>query len=125
MYNEINRPAKFYEKSLEVLSFFGKKGLITKSGLMVGLGETKKQLKKTMRDIVEQGVRILTIGQYLQPTKKNHPVVKYYTPEEFEELKEIGLNMGFHEVVSAPLVRSSFKAKKVYQKVSSALYSIQ
>ncbi len=125
LYNEINRPINFYRKSLDVLNFFGKRGLITKSGLMVGLGETKEQLKQTMDDIVNQGVKILTIGQYLQPTKKNHPVVKYYTPEEFEELREVGLRLGFYEVVSAPLVRSSFKAKEVYKRIKSALSNIQ
>ncbi len=125
MYVEINRPPKFYKKSLDVLKYFGNQGLITKSGLMVGLGETKEQLKKTMENIVNQGVKILTIGQYLQPTRKNHPVIKYYTPEEFEELREIGIKIGFYEVVSAPLVRSSYRAKEVYKRVKDALSNIQ
>ncbi len=83
---------------------------ITKSGLMVGLGETFDEVVGTMRDLREVEVDILTIGQYLQPTKEHWPIDRYYTPDEFADLKRIGLEMGFRWVESAPLVRSSYNA---------------
>jgi lipoic acid synthetase len=84
---------------------------LTKSGLMVGLGETPDEVLETMRDLREVGVDILTIGQYLQPTKQHHPIARYYTPEEFETFRERGYEMGFAWVESAPLVRSSYHAE--------------
>jgi lipoic acid synthetase len=83
---------------------------VTKSGLMVGLGETPDEVIETMRDLRGVNVDILTIGQYLQPTKAHWPIERYYTPEEFAQLKQIGLEMGFRWVESAPLVRSSYNA---------------
>jgi lipoic acid synthetase len=83
---------------------------LTKSGLMVGLGETKDQIKDTMKDILSWDVDILTIGQYLQPSRNHLPVDRFYPPEEFEELKNYGLEIGFKWVESAPLVRSSYHA---------------
>ena len=85
---------------------------LTKSGLMVGLGETWDELLETMRDVHEWGVDILTIGQYLQPTRKHWPIERYYTPEEFAELKRLGYEMGFNWVESGPLVRSSYRASE-------------
>ena len=84
--------------------------LLTKSGIMVGLGETWEELLATMQDLHSWGVDILTIGQYLQPTRKHWPIERYYTPEEFAQLKQIGLEMGFRWVESGPLVRSSYRA---------------
>ena len=86
--------------------------LLTKSGIMVGLGETWDELLATLQDLHSWGVDILTIGQYLQPTRKHWPIDRYYTPEEFAQLKQIGLEMGFRWVESGPLVRSSYRADK-------------
>ena len=86
--------------------------LLTKSGIMVGLGETWDELVATLQDLHSWGVDILTIGQYLQPTRKHWPVERYYTPEEFAQLKQLGLEMGFRWVESGPLVRSSYRADK-------------
>ena len=85
-------------------------GILTKSGLMVGLGDTMEDIKETMADIRSWDVDILTVGQYLQPSRNHLPVDRFYTPEEFEELKEYGLALGFKWVESAPLVRSSYHA---------------
>jgi len=85
---------------------------ITKSGIMVGLGETTKEVQETMLDLRAAGVDILTIGQYLQPTKEHAPIERYYTPEEFAEFKRAGLAMGFRWVESGPLVRSSYNAER-------------
>ena len=90
------------------------KPLVTKSGIMVGLGETLDELKELFRDLRESGVDLLTIGQYLQPTTANVPVEKFYTPEEFAELKEIALAAGFRAVESGPFVRSSYQAQSMY-----------
>jgi lipoic acid synthetase len=85
---------------------------ITKSGIMVGLGETFGEVVETMRDLRSVGVDILTVGQYLQPTKEHAPIARYYPPEEFAEFKRTGLEMGFRWVESAPLVRSSYNAER-------------
>lgn len=106
----VARPQAIYKRSLYVLKKAKEYGLRTKTGFMVGLGETHEQIIKLMKDVKESGVDILTIGQYLQPTHKHLPVAKYLTPEEFAELKKIGLDMGFEFVESAPLVRSSYHA---------------
>jgi lipoic acid synthetase len=90
---------------------------ITKSGIMVGLGETVAEVLDTMRDLRGVGVNILTIGQYLQPTKAHWPIDRYYTPDEFAEFKKIGLDMGFQWVESAPLVRSSYHADEQAKEV--------
>jgi lipoic acid synthetase len=84
--------------------------MLTKSGIMVGLGETTEEIIETMRDLRATDCDILTIGQYLQPAPKRLPVEKYYTPAEFAEFKRIGLEMGFRYVESGPLVRSSYHA---------------
>jgi lipoic acid synthetase len=84
---------------------------LTKSGIMVGLGETFDEVVETMRDLREWNVDILTIGQYLQPTRHHYPIARYYEPDEFEQLKEIGYEMKFRWVESAPLVRSSYNAE--------------
>ncbi len=85
---------------------------ITKSSLILGLGETREEIIETMKDLRSVSCDIFTTGQYLQPSKKHHPVMKYYTPDEFNEIKRIGLEMGFRYVHSGPLVRSSYHAEK-------------
>ncbi len=92
--------------------------VLTKSGIMVGLGETFDEVVETMGDLVSWGVDILTIGQYLQPSKQHMPIDRYYTPEEFAQLKRIGLDMGFKWVESGPLVRSSYHAEQQVRQLS-------
>jgi lipoyl synthase len=106
------RPQAKYERSLELITWFKQKGLRTKSGIMVGIGETKEEVVELMKDLVDAGCDILTIGQYLQPTKTHLPVHRYVTPEEFVFYKVEGMKMGFKAIESAPLVRSSYHADK-------------
>jgi len=113
------RPQGDYNRSLYVLRIIKEMNnrIITKSGFMVGLGETNEQILKTMQDLKENGVDILTIGQYLQPTKNHAEVRKYYTPEEFTEFRDIAMDMGFKHIESAPLVRSSYHAEQALNNV--------
>lgn len=104
------RPQAKYKRSLELIRWFKNKGLKTKSGIMVGIGETKEEVIEVMKDLVEYGCDILTVGQYLQPTKNHLPVDRYVSPDEFKFYKEEGLKIGFKIVESAPLVRSSYRA---------------
>ncbi|MBC8216275.1 MAG: lipoyl synthase [Candidatus Marinimicrobia bacterium] len=104
------RPQANWQRSLEVLKFSVEYGLLTKTGIMVGLGETKEDVIQTMKHVVELGVKIFTVGQYLQPTKNHIPVDRYVNDEEFSEYKNIGLNLGFSVVESGALVRSSYHA---------------
>jgi len=108
------RPVGNYKTSLNVLKTIKKinRKMKTKSGFMEGLGEEKEQIIKTMQDLREADVDFLTIGQYLQPTRWHVEIKKYYTPEEFNEFKEIAMNLGFKHVESGPLVRSSYHAEK-------------
>ena len=92
--------------------------VLTKSGIMLGLGETWDEIIVTMQDVVDCGVDILTIGQYLQPSRRHLPIEKYYRPEEFEELRQIGYEMGFRWVESGPLVRSSYRAAQQVAELS-------
>ena len=102
-----------FDRSLMVLKYLKDNGIHrTKSGIMLGLGETKEEVIDAMKDLREADVDILTLGQYLQPTPKHLPVVEFITPEVFDELKEIGLEIGFRYVESGPLVRSSYHAEK-------------
>ena len=89
--------------------------MLTKSGLMVGLGESTAELLETMQDIRDANCDLLTVGQYLSPTSRHLPIQRYYTPEEFEELKVAGMEMGFRHVESGPLVRSSYHAREQAQ----------
>jgi len=109
---EVRIQAK-YDRSLEVLKYMKDQGQRrTKSGIMLGLGETEAEVIETMQDLANAKVDILTIGQYLQPTKKHLPVKEFITPEQFDKYKKIGLEMGFRHVESSALVRSSYKAQK-------------
>ena len=102
-----------YEKSLEVLAYLKKSGInITKSGIMLGLGEREEEVIETLRDLRNAQVDVVTIGQYLQPSKNHLPVTEFITPEQFKKYETIGLEMGFRHVESGALVRSSYKAHK-------------
>lgn len=101
-----------YDRSLEALQRINLAGLRTKSGVMLGLGEEKEEVLQTMEDLLRNGVHILTIGQYLQPTKQHLPVAEFIHPDVFAEFKSIGLQMGFRYVESGPLVRSSYHAEQ-------------
>ena len=106
------RSAAKYEVSLSVLERIASRGVTAKTGIMVGLGETEEEVLELMDDVLKCGVSVLTIGQYLQPSRKNIPVVEYIHPQQFEKYKTIGLEKGFKCVESAPLVRSSYHAEK-------------
>ena len=101
-----------YERSLETLNILSNSGMRTKSGIMLGLGENEKEVIETIQDLRNVGISILTLGQYLQPTLKHLPVAEYINPKQFQELKEIALQMGFKVIESGPLVRSSYHAEK-------------
>jgi lipoic acid synthetase len=106
------RPQAKYDRSLEELRRIKEYGKRTKTGIMVGLGETKEQVFQTMDDLVEQGVDVLTIGQYLQPTKMHLEVAEYVHPDTFAMYREVGLEKGLEYVESGPLVRSSYHAER-------------
>lgn len=108
---EVRIQAK-YDRSLECLSRISAAGVRTKSGIMLGLGEREDQVLQAMDDLLEAGVHILTLGQYLQPTKNHHPVLDWVHPDQFLFYKTIGLEKGFRYVESGPLVRSSYHAEK-------------
>ena len=114
------QPQDNYEWALSTLENAKKMDslVLTKSGIMVGLGETFDEIVETMQDLANINVDILTIGQYLQPSKKHLPIERYYTPEEFDELQRIGLEMGFKWVESGPLVRSSYHADEQVRELS-------
>lgn len=101
-----------YHRSLEVIKYISEKGITSKSGIMVGIGETEEEVFKTMDDLINMGCKVFTIGQYLQPSKNHIPVLEYVTPEQFKKYETIGLQKGFAFVESSPLVRSSYKAEK-------------
>jgi len=109
------RPVAKYQQSLNVLRWSHDAGMVTKSSLMLGLGEAEDEVLAVARDLRDAGVDIFTMGQYLAPTEHNHPVRRYYTPEEFAELGKQALAMGFRHVESAPLVRSSYMAHRAVQ----------
>lgn len=100
-----------YRRSLEVIAIIAASGKVPKSGIMLGLGETRDEVLQTMDDLLEAGCRVLTIGQYLAPTRDHLPVAEYFPPEVFEELRMAGLARGFSFVESSPLVRSSYHAE--------------
>ena len=101
-----------YDRSLDVLRYLNDGGIKTKSGIMLGLGETEAEVVETMHDLRDVGVSIMTIGQYLQPSKKHLSVLDFITPAQFDKYRDIGLSIGFQHVESSPLVRSSYHAEK-------------
>jgi lipoyl synthase len=110
------RPEADYRRSIELLvnARFLDATMPTKSGLMLGLGETDEEVKQVLGDLADSGCSILTLGQYLQPTKYHLPVKRYIRPEEYEQWREIALDMGFDEVAAGPFVRSSYHAKEIF-----------
>ncbi|MCX7795092.1 MAG: lipoyl synthase [bacterium] len=113
------RPMADFERSLNILYWTKEynSSIITKSGIMVGLGETEKELYNTFKMLIDVGCDIITIGQYLQPTKEHLPVKEYISPERFKEIEELAYQAGFRYVVSGPFVRSSYFAHKGYEKI--------
>ncbi len=114
------RPEAVYPRSLDLLRNVKRLNpdMPAKSGIMVGLGETRTQLDQTLQDLLDHGCDMLTIGQYLQPTRDHLPVVKFYPPEEFDELAETARNLGCKKVASGPFVRSSYQAEELFQPVT-------
>jgi lipoic acid synthetase len=106
------RPGASFPRSLELLKRSRVAGLLTKSGVMVGLGEEREELTATIREIRAAGTDILTLGQYLRPSARHLPVARYYAPEEFAELRAFALGLGYAHVESGPLVRSSYHAEE-------------
>ncbi|MEA4936236.1 Lipoyl synthase [bioreactor metagenome] len=108
---QIRTKAK-YDTSLKVLSYIASKGVVAKTGIMLGLGETEEEVLQLMDDALATGCSVLTIGQYMQPSRKHAPVTAYIHPDKFREYKQIGLEKGFRIVESGPFVRSSYRAEK-------------
>jgi lipoic acid synthetase len=106
------RSAAIYERSLEVVKWVAESGIRSKSGIMLGLGETQEEVLQVMDDLRRVGCEVMTIGQYLQPSLKHLPVVDYITPEQFELYRQTGIEKGFRHIESSPLVRSSYRAEK-------------
>ncbi|MEJ2534031.1 MAG: lipoyl synthase [Gammaproteobacteria bacterium] len=117
LYRDV-RPGADYQWSLDLLREFKRRNpaVPTKSGIMLGLGETFEQVEEALRDLRAHGVDMVTLGQYLQPTPHHHPVVRYWTPEEFEALARIGDELGFTHTASGPLVRSSYHADEMAER---------
>jgi len=123
--HRVVRPQAQYLRSLAVLEHAARDGrALVKTGMMLGLGETNEQILSTMQDLVNAGVEVLNLGQYLRPSKRHLPVMRWVTPEEFDFFKEEGERMGFKHVESGPLVRSSYRADKqameIHQKEQAA-----
>ena len=114
------RPAFTYEKSLTVISMARNFGLITKSNLILGLGETREEISQALTDLHEAGCDLITITQYLRPTNRHHPVERWVKPEEFVELSKEATDIGFLGVMSGPLVRSSYRAGRLYKQAIEA-----
>jgi lipoic acid synthetase len=117
------RPQAGYRQSLDVLAFAHRyaPGILSKSGFMVGLGETEVEVHSLLRDLRASGTDVATIGQYLQPTRRNMPVAAYVTPEAFDAYRDYGLSLGFKMVFSGPLVRSSYMADEVSEEARRTL----
>jgi lipoic acid synthetase len=110
------RPGFRYERSLSVLTQARAAGLVTKSNLILGMGETREEISATLRELHEAGCELLTITQYLRPSVRHHPIERWVTPEEFVELQTEALSVGFAGVLSGPLVRSSYRAGRLYRQ---------
>ncbi|QYC40504.1 Lipoyl synthase [Nonomuraea coxensis DSM 45129] len=117
------RPAFRYERSLQVITMAREAGLVTKSNLILGMGETREEVVEAMRDLHAAGTDLLTITQYLRPTPRHHPVERWVKPEEFVELQAEAEAIGFAGVLSGPLVRSSYRAGRLYQQAIAARQS--
>ncbi|MDQ1269031.1 MAG: lipoyl synthase [Thermodesulfobacteriota bacterium] len=118
------RPQAQYQRSLDLIQNVTKRfpGLQTKSGIMVGLGETIEELEATFQDLYDHGCNILTVGQYLQPTRTHLSVEKFYSPQEFEQLDRMAREIGFKQVASGPFVRSSYKARELFETPETNIF---
>ena len=114
------RPGFRYHRSLAVIDAARTAGLVTKSNLILGMGETPEEVEQTMRDLREAGCELLTITQYLRPSERHHPVERWVEPDEFDTFGEQALGLGFVGVMSGPLVRSSYRAGRLYQRATAA-----
>nr|WP_026929640.1 lipoyl synthase [Glycomyces tenuis] len=114
------RPAFSYQRSLEVITAAREDGLVTKSNLILGMGETRAEISQALRDLHAAGCELITITQYLRPTKRHHPVDRWVKPEEFVELTAEAEEIGFAGVMSGPLVRSSYRAGRLYRQAIEA-----
>jgi lipoic acid synthetase len=114
------RPHSRYRRSLGILEYAARQGLHVKSGLMLGLGETKREVMETIQDLKRIGCHSLTLGQYLAPSKVHAPVARFVSPEEFERWAEIAHSMGFKKVAAGPLVRSSYKAREMFETINES-----
>jgi len=114
------RPAFTYEKSLTVISMARDFGLVTKSNLILGLGETREEVTQALVDLHDAGCDLITITQYLRPTSRHHPVERWVKPQEFVELSKEATDIGFLGVMSGPLVRSSYRAGRLYKQATDA-----
>jgi len=114
------RPAFRYERSLDVISRARAAGLVTKSNLILGLGENRDEISQALRDLRSAGCELVTITQYLRPSARHHPVERWVHPEEFVALREEAIDLGFAGVMSGPLVRSSYRAGRLYQQAIDA-----
>lgn len=113
----VRDPRAGYRQTLDMLYHATNRGFITKSGMMLGLGEEKNEVIKSMKDLYKSGIKILTLGQYLRPTSNHLPVKKYIHPDEFSEYTDIGQSIGIEEVVAGPLIRSSYRADRAFKKL--------
>ena len=114
------RPAFTYERSLDVITQARSAGMVTKSNLILGMGETREEISQALRDMHEAGCDLVTITQYLRPTPRHHPIERWVKPEEFVELRDEATEIGFLGVMSGPLVRSSYRAGTLYQQALAA-----
>ena len=114
------RPAFTYERSLDVITQARADGHVTKSNLILGMGEEIDEVHQALRDLIDAGCDLITITQYLRPTPRHHPVVRWVRPEEFVDLADVATTMGFAGVMSGPLVRSSYRAGRLYEQALSA-----
>jgi lipoyl synthase len=114
------RPGFRYDRSLDVIRAARTDGLVTKSNLILGMGEEREEVSQALRDLHAAGCELITITQYLRPSKKHHPVIRWVRPEEFVELRDEAEQIGFAGVMSGPLVRSSYRAGRLYQQAISA-----
>jgi lipoic acid synthetase len=114
----VRDPRAGYQQTLDVLAYAKQSNskVLTKSSLMLGIGETDEEIETALQDLFKHNVDIVTLGQYMRPTKNHLPVDRWVTPEQFEQFREYGLSLGFMEVASGPLVRSSYRADKVFAK---------
>jgi lipoic acid synthetase len=119
------RPVAKYQRSLDVLRWAAEDNMLTKSSLMLGLGETDDEILAVARDLRNAGVQIFTLGQYLAPTGNHHPVRRYYTPQEFAALGAKARALGFRHVESAPLVRSSYMAHRAIESAPDAARDVR